>query len=191
MANLKHPAFAQPPMAIVWRRRDFGFFTALVISWLVVLWCGRFAYKEALLLEMTKTNGQAVAAWIEQLADRKNMPLTLARCASVVGESPALQGDADWANCRLALFAAGGPFAELTNPFNALNPVIGAKCEKKNPAARGLVTLEKGTPSIPGMPVNVSWEPLSDDQTLVRNMMLRVQVCDAGGYALKIAEVKL
>ena len=170
---------------------DFGFLALLALALAAVALCGRFAYKEGLLLETAKTNAQAVAAWAEKLAERKDLALTLARCATATGESAALQGEADWGSCRQALFGEGGPLAALSNPFNVQNPVAGPQCEKRSPLTRGLVLLEKGTPSAPGMPAAVSWTPLADDDALLRGLMLRVQVCDAGGYAVRIAEVKL
>lgn len=69
--------------------------------------------------------------------------------------------------------------------------MAGPQCEKRSLLTRGMVTLEKGTPSAPGMPAGVSWGALGDDDALVRGLLLRVQVCDAGGYAVRIAEVKL
>lgn len=182
---------ASPQAVAFWRPRDWGFLTALGLALLAVVWCGRFSFNEGVLLEVTKSNGEAVAAWAAQLADRKGTPLTLATCASITGESPALQGEADWGSCRQALLAEGGLFAQLSNPFGPQNPVVGPRCDKKNPNARGVVMLEKGTSSLPGMPAHVTWELLSDEDALVRGMLLRVQACDAGGYALKIAEIKL
>jgi hypothetical protein len=182
---------ASPHTVAFWRPGDWGFLAALALALLTVVWCGRFSFKEGMLLEVTKANGEAVAAWATELADRKSQPLTLASCASLGAESPTLQGEADWGPSRQALLAEGGPLAQLSNPFGRQNPVLGQRCDKKNPSARGVVTLEKGTPSLPGMPASVSWEPFADDESLVRGMLLRVQACDAGGYVLKIAEIKL
>ncbi len=185
-------AASAPPQAMAfWRAGDWGFLVALALALLVVVWCGRFSFKQGMLLEVTKANGEAVAAWATELADRKSQPLTLASCASLAAESPTLQGEADWGPCRQALLAEGGPLAQLSNPFSRQNPVLGQRCDKKNPNVRGVVTLEKGTSSLPGMPAHVTWDLLSDEDVLVRGMLLRVQACDAGGYALKIAEIKL
>lgn len=170
---------------------DIAFLVLLALALLAVVLCGRFAYREGVLLEKAKANAQAVAAWAHKLAERKDLALTLARCASAAGESAALQGEADWGSCRQALFGENGPLAELSNPFHAQNPVAGPQCEKRSLLTRGMVTLEKGTPSAPGMPAGVSWGALGDDDALVRGLLLRVQVCDAGGYAVRIAEVKL
>jgi hypothetical protein len=182
---------ALPQAVAFWRVGDWAFVVALALALLAVVWCGRFSFKEGMLLEVAKSNGEVVAAWAAQLADRKSQPLTLASCASNTAESPTLQGEADWGRCRQALLAEAGPLAQLSNPFSRQNPVLGQRCDKKNPSLRGVVTLEKGTSSLPGMPAHVTWDLLSDEDVLVRGMLLRVQACDAGGYALKIAEIKL
>jgi hypothetical protein len=182
---------ALPQAVAFWRAGDWAFVVALALALLAVVWCGRFSFKEGMLLEVAKSNGEVVAAWAAQLADRKSQPLTLASCASPAAESLALQGEADWGRCRQALLAEAGPLAHLSNPFSRQNPVLGQRCDKKNPNVRGVVTIEKGTSSLPGMPAHVTWDLLSDEDVLVRGMLLRVQACDAGGYALKIAEIKL
>lgn len=211
------------------------FLCLLATALVAVVLAGRFAYREGALLETAKSNAQAFVKWAEAVAAtaEKELPLTLAQCAAMPGDTSepaaavapegaagplpaegqgAVANGADgaaresaetaaapeaprvatnWTTCREALFTAGGPLSHLSNPFDRNNPVSGNKCEKKSAATRGLVFLEKGTPSPPGMPPNVSWSPLNDDEPVARGLMLRVQVCDAGGYPLKIAEVKL
>ncbi len=98
---------------------------------------------------------------------------------------------ATWATCREALFTAGGPLSHLSNPLDTTNPVVGSVCEKRNRAVRGVVFLQKGTAPPPGMPSSVSWDALADEEPLGRGLMLRIQVCDPGGYPIRIGEVKL
>ena len=96
-----------------------------------------------------------------------------------------------WATCREALFTAGGPLSRLSNPFDAVIPVAGNKCERRNRATRGVVYIQKGTQPPPGVPGGTSWSPIEDDEPMVRGLVLRVQTCDAGGYTINIGEVKL
>ena len=98
---------------------------------------------------------------------------------------------ATWQACREALFAAGGPFEQLRNPFNEANTVLGTKCERKSAATRGHVLVEKGTAPPAGVSGSTSWGPLEDKEVLAKGLLLRIQVCDAGGYAIKVAEVTL
>lgn len=96
-----------------------------------------------------------------------------------------------WKACRDALFAAGGPMAGLANPFNPTNGVIGPKCERKSALTRGVVLVDKGTPTPPGTPAPVVWSPIEEGDAVVKGLMLRIRICDAGGYALAVAEVTL
>lgn len=96
-----------------------------------------------------------------------------------------------WATCREALFTAGGPLSQLSNPFDATIPVASNKCERRNRATRGVVYVQKGTQPPPGVPGGTSWSPIEDDEPMVRGLTLKVQACDAGGYTINIGEVKL
>ena len=96
-----------------------------------------------------------------------------------------------WATCREALFTAGGPLSHLSNPFDSTIPVAGNKCERRNRSTRGVVYVQKGTQPPPGVPGGASWSPIEDDEPMARGLLLKIQVCDAGGYTIGIGEVKL
>ena len=51
--------------------------------------------------------------------------------------------------------------------------------------------VHKGTPPPQGVAGTMYWSPLEGQEALVKGLNLRVQVCDAGGYAIKVAEVTL
>lgn len=203
MADQHTPASPLTPHPHGFGAGDVMFLCVLALALVAVVLAGRFAYREGALLETAKANAQAFVKWAEAVAAtaEKDVPLTLAQCGAMPGVSPE-KAEAEpepeppavatnWVTCREALFSAGGPLSHLSNPFDSNNPVAGSKCEKKSAATRGLVFLEKGTPSPPGMPPNVSWSPLHDDEPVARGLMLRVQACDAGGYPIRIAEVRL
>ncbi len=96
-----------------------------------------------------------------------------------------------WATCREALFTAGGPLSQLSNPFDVAIPVAANKCERRNRSTRGVVYIQKGTQPPPGVPGGTSWSPIEDEEPMVRGLLLKVQACDAGGYTIQIGEVKL
>lgn len=178
---------------------DLAFLAVLGLAMVAVFLSGRFAYREGVLLETAKSNAQAFVKWTEAVAaaGEKGEAITLVQCSAMPGEAleptDAVMPESAvvWATCKEALFSAGGPLSVLSNPFDNNNTVAGNKCERRNPATRGLVYLEKGTMPPPGMPGGVSWGTLGDDEPVVRGLILRVQVCDAGGYPIKIAEAKL
>lgn len=183
----KPPAFARESFR---QRNGWGlseclFFCVIVLALAAVLWCGRFAYREGLLLEGAKANGQAIARWADGVAAAP------APVSDAVAEKSAERAPPTWQAYREALFGATGPFAKMTNPFNPANTVLGTKCERKSAATRGHVLVEKGTSPPPGVTGSVSWGPLEDKELMAKGLLLRVQVCDAGGYTVKVAEVTL
>lgn len=110
---------------------DIAFLVLLALALLAVVLCGRFAYREGVLLEKAKANAQAVAAWAHKLAERKDLALTLARCASAAGESAALQGEADWGSCRQALFGGERPAGRAEQPLPCPEPCGGSAVREK------------------------------------------------------------
>lgn len=174
-----------------WGLSEVLFFVVVVCAMAAVVYCGRFAYREGTLLEDAKANGEAIARWAESVAQAhaKGEPLTPAPCGPAAGAQDA--EPATWQACREALFGPQGPFAQMRNPFNAANTVLGTQCQRKSAATRGHVLVEKGTPPPQGVTGNMSWSPLEGKEALAKGLALRVQVCDAGGYAIKVAEVTL
>lgn len=179
---------------------DIAFLVTLVLALGGVFLSGRFAYHQGSLLEGAKANAVALVQWAEAVAAGgprdANLPLGLCALApeQMAAAADSLKAGSQpvtWAACREALFGSGGPMFDRVNPFNALNMVTGSKCERKTPSARGVVVLEKGTSSPPGMPPSVVWSVLGDEEPLVRGLMLRVQVCDGGGYPVRLAEITL
>ena len=176
-----------------WGLSEVLFFLVVACAMVAVFFCGRFAYREGSLLEDAKGNGQAVARWAESMAEAnaKGEAVTPTSCAAVPGSSGEDPVPATWQACREALFAADGPFHQLRNPFNEANTVLGTKCERKSAATRGHVLVEKGTPPPPGVTGNVTWSPSEGKDALAKGLALRVQVCDAGGYSIRVTEVTL
>lgn len=95
-----------------------------------------------------------------------------------------------WQSCREALFGQSGALADLSNPFDPANTVLGARCEKRMAATRGFVLVDKGV-APPGASGSAAWAPLQDSDLIAKGLALRIQVCDAGGYVVKVAEVTL
>ncbi|MEY4654402.1 MAG: hypothetical protein RI884_2983 [Pseudomonadota bacterium] len=174
-----------------WGLSEVLFFVVLACAMAAVVYCGRFAYREALLLEEAKANGQAISRWAESMAEAhaNGAALTPTACGFAAGAQDA--EPATWQACRDALFGPEGPFAQMRNPFNAANTVLGTQCQRQSAATRGHVLVHKGTPPPQGVAGSMYWSPIDGKETLVKGLALRVQVCDAGGYAIKVAEVTL
>ncbi len=195
---------------------DIAFLFLLVLALVAVVLSGRFSYREGMLLETAKGNAQEFMRWADSVAvaASKAEPFTLALCGPKPADLLAESGTKEvaplsaqetardaapdapklattWGTCREALFTAGGPLSHLSNPFDAVIPVASNKCERRNRATRGVVYIQKGTQPPPGVPGGTRWSPIDDDEPMARGLMLRVQACDAGGYTIKIGEVKL
>ena len=76
------------------------------------------------------------------------------------------------------------------NDSSEIDDMIAAR-ERKSAATHGHVLVEKGTPSPPGVPGHVAWSALENKDALTKGLVLRVQVCDAGGYVVRVAQVTL
>ena len=173
-----------------WGLSEAMFLCVVVIALGAVVWCGRFAYREASMLEAAKANGEALARWASAVAEShgKGEYLTGPDCTSA---SPVADVPPTWQACREALKRAGQPLADMSNPFGTSLASLGVKCEKKSASTRGQVILEKGTPPPPGMNGSMTWGPLEDKDLIAKGLVLRVQVCDAGGYTVSVGEVTL
>lgn len=174
-----------------WGSSEVLFFLVLACAMAAVVYCGRFAYREAMLLEDAKANAQAVAAWAERVAEAhaKGDAVSPSACGHA-SDAPDAE-PARWQACREALLGPEGPLATQRNPFNADNTVLGTKCERKSAATRGHVLVDKGTPPPQGVNGSTTFAPLEAQDALAKGTMLRIRVCDAGGYAIRVAEVTL
>ncbi len=187
------PSSSSSPEGRGWKVSEVMFLLVLGVALAAVVYCGRFAYREGALLEHAKANAQAVVRWAETHAASQvqSKPVTPSPCGAATAAGASEPVAATWQACREALFGPGGPFANMHNPFNPANTVLGIKCERRSAATRGHVLLEKRTPLPPGVIGHAAWSVLENKDVLTQGLMLRVQVCDAGGYVVRVAEVTL
>ena len=160
---------------------DSLFVIFLAASLIAVGYLGNLSYQEGLKTEAAKANAAKLKDWFDKLEE-----------ISSKGEASPLEacqddGEKTWEGCRAALIGEKGPLNGAKNPFDAVLPVIGAKCDRADLNTRGLVVVEKGTPAPPAM----NFGPFEDSDTISKDLPLRIMVCDKGAYALKVAEVKL
>ena len=146
---------------------------------------GHLSYGEGLKTEAAKANAAQLKDWFDQLEanSAKGQTNPLEACAD--------DGEKTWEGCQAALLSEKGPLGSAKNPFDAAQPVLGAKCDRSDLSTRGLVVVEKGTPAPPGAPPAISFGPMENGEKLSKDLPLRILVCDKGAYALKVAEVKL
>ena len=160
---------------------DALFIIFLGVAVVAVVLLGNLSFQEGLKTEAAKANAAKLKDWFDQLEARtaKGEASPLDACQD--------DGQKTWDGCKAALLGDKGPLNGAKNPFDALLPVVGAKCDREDLNTRGLVVVEKGTPAPPAM----NYGPIESGDTLAKDLPLRIMVCEKGAYALKVAEVKL
>ena len=165
-------------------RTDKLFLGFLILVLIAVAAIGKTVYTEGQKNEVTKYNAQAWVQWLEQAgADRFNSDFELSGCAG--GD----QVNNTWADCLTLLREAGGPLAQLRNPFTLQPPVFAARCEPGKRALAGALVIEKLTPTPPGSSVPFYASQLVGQDPINQKIQLRVNTCDEGAYAGRATEV--
>jgi len=174
---------------------EMAFLLLTILALIGVVLSGRFAYREAVLLQQAKENGLLLLHWARAVAaaseGRSGLPHDLCQATKASVETPDALQTVTWARCREQLWGEHGPLAGRGNPFGTKAPVLATSCEKGYYLGRGAIVLEKGTGSPPGFPASTSYTALGDDEALVKGLMLRILVCDPSGYGVRVGEVKL
>ena len=154
----------------------------------VVAILGRMTFQEGLKTESTKSQAEALAAWMKDASGRRStsdfQPLACAYKAADVAEAQ------PWGECARALFAAGGPFAGARNAFTGAQLTLVERCNPADLATAGQVAVDRITPTPPGSAVPVVVGPIADDERIGQKMTLRITVCDKGGYPIRVGETE-
>ena len=166
-----------------------GFLIFVVVS---VTWLGIVNYKEAIKTETSKSNGEALAAWLTE-AGLKRFDADTPHEACKGGVKPASNSKpgesvaGTWGPC-FAYIMSKTELKELSNPFFNAPPKLIAQCVPSDRTVMGSIALENlvATPAGSANPLVIS--PLSDETPIDTKLLLRMSVCDKGGYAIKISE---
>lgn len=166
-----------------------GFLIFVVVS---VTFLGIFNYKEALKTETAKSNGEALTAWLTE-AGLKRFDANSTHEACKGGVKPASDGKSGesvagtWGPC-FAYIMAKTELKELSNPFFNTQPKLITQCVPSDRTVMGAIVLENlvATPAGSANPLVIS--PLSDATAIDTKLLLRMSVCDKGGYSIKISE---
>lgn len=192
--------------------QDFIFVIFVLSALVLVGFLGREAYLDAMKTEITKKNGEDVAAWMTEAGTlRFKKEYEIQACAG--GKPPAVakvdepvaaaEGDktdkaeeapapkqaqlGTWGAC-FAYLMAEGEFKNMINPFTQEPPQFIAACNPADHSLAGQIVLEKLTPTPPGSAVPVINSQLVDTDPIDQKVQLRLSVCDKGAYAIKISE---
>ncbi len=154
---------------------------AITVS-LMVLRLGADTFTEGMHTEHTKTQGERVAAWIEQAGKKRE-----------AGEPTGVAGcDADgapWADCRDALVARDAPLSDLKNISHPGGLLFASACDRAQLDTLGALIIEKGLPKPPDG-ASLMYSAIADDETVKEPVPLRVAICGRGYSQINIREVR-
>ena len=180
--SAKVPAAAGDVKVVYFGWRDLLFVVAALATAITVGHLGMSTWVDGNRTETVKSQGEAVAAWMtEQGKYRESGQVTdLASCSLT---------DVRWSECRDAMVAANGPFANMRNQFSPRSPVFSSGCDRTRLETQGSLILEKGTPKPPDGS-SLVYSPLADDEPLKEPLSLRVSICGRGFAVIHVAEFK-
>ena len=156
----------------------FVFFVSMISA--IVIFIGISAWREEIQSEITKENGEKIAAWM--MTQGQTIRITDDQSSAVCN-----MANMKWEDCRKKLISPGGPFASLKNAFDKKFNLFASECSRKNLHTHGAVILEKGTPKPPDGST-LAYSPLTDDTQLNDAIPIRLSVCGRGFIPINIAE---
>lgn len=172
--------------------RDYSFIGFLIFVIVSVALLGSINYNEALKTEQAKSNGEALTAWLTEAGlTRFDADSPLEACKG--GVKPALDaksGDplaGTWGPC-FAYIMTQTKLKDLSNSFFDSPPKQIAQCDTSDRTVMGAIVLENlvATPVGSAIPFVIS--PLTEATAIDTKLLLRMSVCDKGGYSIKISE---
>jgi hypothetical protein len=174
------------------RYADFLFLWVLFANLLLVAYIGVANHQKALKVGELQENGEQIIAWFESFeAKLQAGELVIPQaCAPLQEGGSSRKGDQGniWKDCVSSLFGSNGPFKGYTNLLMPEDPPYASKCDKHELGTSGAFIFEKLTANPAGPPAA---SPIEPHEKLISGMNIRLSVCDAGYYLIKIGEFKL
>lgn len=173
-------------------RSDYIFIVFLVVVIFAVIWLGVINYKVAVKTELTKSNGEALVAWLTETG-LKRFDADTPHAACKGGVKPAADvkpGDpvpGTWVPC-FSYIMTKTEIKEIVNPFFNAPPKLIAQCVPSDRTTMGAFMIENLVATPPGSATPLVISPINDATPIDTKLQLRMSVCDQGGYAIKISE---
>ena len=171
---------------------DYLFMAFLVVVISCVIWLGVVNYKEALKTEASKSNGEALVAWLTETGLKRfdaDSPHEACK-GGVKPPADAKQGDSvsgTWGPC-FSYIMAKSVIKDLVNPFFNSPPKLIPQCVPSDRTVMGAFMIENLVATPPGSANPLVISPITDATPIDTKLQLRMSVCDKGGYAIKISE---
>ncbi len=165
---------------------DIIFLLSMVVLMVLVAFVGRLTFQEGLKTETTKSQAEALAAWMKEASGRRSdAEFQPAGCAVKAADSTEAPS---WEECARALFASGGPLASARNAFSGEQVGFVERCNPSDLATAGQIVIEKVSATPPGSAVPIVVGPMSEGERIGQKLTIRITVCDKGGYAIRVGE---
>jgi len=193
------PAQPNSPVSTQPTSVDWLFLLSCVLALAVVAWFGKMNYTQANKTETAKRNGEAVVTWMQDAtAGRFEPGFGVAACAGTApppaGAAPSPDKTATtkapntWGGCLEAILKESNMKA-LDNPFqDGLALHFAPACNTEDRRLAGNIVMEKITPTPPGSAIATIISPLTPDVVIDQKIQVRLSVCDASAYTVKVAE---
>lgn len=165
---------------------DIVFLLSMVALMALVAFVGRLTFQEGLKTESTKTQAEALVAWMKDASGRRSgaefQPAACAVKAADSTEAPS------WEECGRAILASGGPLANARNAFTGEPVGLVERCNPSDLATAGQIVIEKISPTPPGSAVPTVVTAMAGEDRIGQKLTLRITVCDKGGYTIRVGE---
>ncbi len=161
------------------------FLTTIIVSLVSIALLAVNIITAAHHLEVAKHNAETVARVLTDIsAKRKAGQPELERChlREVDG------GKLTWGPCWDEI-QKKPEIAALTNPLQPENAIFGPPCDGSDESI-GRITIEKGTPWFSAGNTGATYAASDSEDSIVGETLLRVQVCNRWGEAVKVQEIK-
>ena len=167
---------------------DIVFLLSMVGLMALVAFLGRLTFQEGVKTEITKSQAETLVGWMKEASGRRSgEDFQPSACAYKTAGSAEVNL---WRPCAHALLSDKGPLANATNAFTGEPIAFVERCNPSDLATAGRIVADKISSTPPGSAVPIVVGPMADDERIGQKLMIRIAICDKGGYAIRVGETE-
>jgi hypothetical protein len=164
---------------------DTLFLIFLASILVLVAWVGVLAHQDGMKNEATKHNGEAWVKWLKDNSEpRMQENFAIESCSASADERRR------WGDCFEAILENVKELKNQSNAFTGQALEFIAKCDPKDRTTAGSIVLEKNVPTPPGSAIPLITSQLVSMDAIDTKIILKLTVCDKGGYPIKVDELE-
>lgn len=166
-----------------------GIFFLLALAAMVLMGAAALrTWRHATMTELGKAQAEQLQHWMAG-ADTAGRGEDVVPQACARPQAPGVTSP-QWGGCAQALLARDGPLGAVRNAFTGASLQFVDKCRPGQADTVGQLMLEKLLPPAPGTALPPTAVPLVESDAIASAIHLRLQVCDAAGYAIHVADLE-